>query len=62
MKSKKIQQLHLELNQANRELDFQKHSYQHKVEQYNQLINALNQSRQNLDASARFELDQQKIN
>ncbi|MFW1802228.1 matrixin family metalloprotease [Acinetobacter nematophilus] len=56
----KIQQLHLELNQANQQLDSQKNSYQRKVEQYNQLINALNQSRQNLNASARFELDQQK--
>lgn len=56
----KIQQIHAELDMANRELDIQKVNYQNKVEQYNQLVNSMNQTRQNLDASARFQLDQQK--
>ena len=56
----KIQQIHAELDTANRELDIQKVNYQNKVEQYNQLVNSMNQTRQNLDASARFQLDQQK--
>lgn len=56
----KIQQLHAELDRTNDELDLQKTNYQRKVDQYNQLINTLNQSHQNLDASARLQLDQQK--
>ena len=56
----KIQQLHAELDRTNDELDLQKTNYQHKVDQYNQLINTLNQSHQNLDATARLQLDQQK--
>ena len=56
----KIQQLHAELDRTNDELDLQKTNYQRKVDQYNQLINTLNQSHQNLDATARLQLDQQK--
>ena len=56
----KIQQLHAELDRTNDELDLQKTNYQSKVDQYNQLINTLNQSHQNLDATARLQLDQQK--
>lgn len=56
----KIQQLNSELETANRELELQKSNYQHNVEQYNQLISYVNQSRQNLDASARYQLDQNK--
>ncbi|WP_419819804.1 matrixin family metalloprotease [Acinetobacter sp.] len=56
----KIQQLHAELDRTNDKLDLQKTNYQRKVDQYNQLVNTLNQSHQNLDASARFQLDQQK--
>lgn len=56
----RIQQLHAELNIANRELDIQKSNYQSKLDQYNQLVNTLNQTQQNLDASERFQLDQQK--
>ena len=56
----KVQQIHAELDMANRELDVQKTNYQSKVDQYNQLVNTINQTRQNLDIAARFQLDQQK--
>ena len=56
----KVQQIHAELDMTNRELDVQKTNYQSKVDQYNQLVNTINQTRQNLDIAARFQLDQQK--
>lgn len=56
----KIQQIHAELDLANRELEIQKINYQAKVDQYNQLVNMINQSQQNLNPSARQQLDQQK--
>ena len=56
----KIQQIQTELDIANRELDMQKANYQSKVDQYNQLVNSINQAQQNMDVNARFQLDQQK--
>ncbi len=56
----KIQQIQTELEIANRELDMQKANYQSKVDQYNQLVNSINQAQQNMDVNARFQLDQQK--
>jgi len=56
----KVQQLNAELKNANHELEAQKANYQSKVAQYNQWIYEIDQSRQQLDASTRYQLDQQK--
>jgi len=56
----KIQQIHAELDLANRELELQKTNYQTKINQYNQLVNSINQTRQNIDSSTKYQLDQQK--
>lgn len=56
----KIQQIQTELDMANHQLDMQRTNYQSKVDQYNQLVNSINQAQQNLDVNTRFQLDQQK--
>lgn len=56
----KVKQLDAQLSQAKQALDQYQANYQNKVNQYNQMIQALNQAQSNLTETARQQLDQDK--